>query len=364
MLTISEIIAGVSVLFSGRLAKPITPNQAQEGLPSLPMEVLLLIAQFLSTPSIACLALSIRSLNNILGKSARETLQHQDKETRLEYLILLSKSRPPPERLWWSHGPCWMRYHRVADVGNDYNPMSTSAIRFGFSHVNAAMKRHHQGNSHGIPVSAFFFTGLRDAFTGPKIIISTEARIVDNNFLYRVHQCVLLPRDCCQDFADKGYFANGGSCAHEGLETPIRLTLKNILVALDPLPENGQCRECSLDYEVIGVDCGEMGITIFFTRWLDFGSGISPYDRKWLEHISGVERRSRRSQYAQTHVLGSIRQSFDGAPGESLVDLRKANVRRWFSWLAREQKNIGDNNIWVQAPFCGYDSKWWRLADV
>ncbi|CAG8952706.1 hypothetical protein HYFRA_00008950 [Hymenoscyphus fraxineus] len=309
MLTISEIIAGVSVLFSGRPAKPITPIQAQDGLPSLPTEVLLLIAQFLSTPSIACLALSTRSLNNIFGKSARETLQHQDKETRLEYLILLSKSRPrhyvchscvrlhlvshiylphqpAPERLWWSQGPCWMRYHRVADVGNDYNPMGTSAIRFGFSHVNAAMKRHHQGTSHGIPISAFSFTGLRDAFTGSKIIISTEARIVDNNFLYRVHQCVLLPRHCCQDFADKGYFGNGGSCDHERLHTPVRLTLKNILVGLDPLPENGQCRECSLDYEVIGVDCGEMGITIFFTRWLDFGTGISPYEHKWLEHIS------------------------------------------------------------------------------
>lgn len=134
--------------------------------------------------------------------------------------------------------------------------------------------------------------------------------------------------------------------------------LERILDGHHPFPRYEQCRDCCMDYELTGIDCGEIGIAISLTRWLDFGAGLCPDDPKWENHVSWV---GGYRPYLRGHVRGSIRESFEGARGESLENLKSANVGIWSSWLGREKVSSVNQAVWLQRDRDN-DSNWWTLA--
>ncbi|KAF4621525.1 hypothetical protein G7Y89_g14547 [Cudoniella acicularis] len=186
------------------------------------------------------------------------------------------------------------------------------------------MKRHYLGPSHGFPLEALRHTEVIEERN--IALLSVDALIVDNELLMRSQHWVLLPHNRLNDFVTGRVFhichhagRRSGTAGRKEAGGYVHDLVKSQLDMLEGdgecCAETRQCVKCPLDFVLDAVDLGDKGVTVVLTKWISLGAGLRPSDPKWQSHLFSSSARTGIVKGYEPHVLGSIRERFEGNLG-------------------------------------------------
>jgi hypothetical protein len=85
-----------------------------------------------------------------------------------------------------------------------------------------------------------------------------------------------------------------------------------------------QCNYCPTEYQIDLQECGQLGVAVVITRWLDLGEGQTFMDSKWWSRLStsytnhhvfagagGIYKKRLRDRAPMPFEAGSIHTSFE-----------------------------------------------------
>jgi len=293
--------------------RPIPLESSMLG--KLSPDIIIYLARFLPNASAASFALCCGSISEILGTRYWEALQAEDQQLELEaFLSLLERELPdyilcyyctilhtgnkaryeartqPPTRWHCPYGamPCYTEEL----LGGVFQYIHSD---FRFTVFQKTMKRYRLGldYSYHLNLLACNNTCHRSIKYFP-FRCTAQARIIAGSLLLRVQEVVLIPSG---QALKNVQFCLINICPHVGI------------VAEDPraqLPENvpceivhqhdlkqcirysglKQCNVCPTEYRIDLQECGQHGVAVVTTKWLDLGEGRTILDPKWWSHLS------------------------------------------------------------------------------
>lgn len=174
---------------------------------------------------------------------------------------------------------------------NTWYPHFGPILRITHPMIHIAMNRHLFGPSHGDSLDVFFKPLQKDVIN--KINISTRACIIANEFYLRWQCRFVVPSSESFDYVCK--FTYGVNiCPH--LRTP--LTHKGIISRISKCMlshrDTGpcekckrpiQCHSCLTEFQVSIHNLEPIGHVLEYTVWKNLGSGRSPKDPEWANHV-------------------------------------------------------------------------------
>lgn len=199
----------------------------------LPPEIIIQIAEFLPTLSAASLVLCNKRAAAQLG-SRTWNLFSKGSEDCINFLSILSRDLP---RHHVCHGcsrfhlsssiplpsdfsaprepdPCFPEYPRGNRWGRTFIPRYFSPYELRFSHVQLALKRHHYGPNHGIPLSDLSHTDLKST-DDAVYFFSVDARIASDKLVMRSQEWVVSRRPLERSLSDRLSYR---ICSHQWTE--------------------------------------------------------------------------------------------------------------------------------------------------
>jgi hypothetical protein len=353
------------------LESPILPRPSSVHRPiplesstlgKLPPEIIVHVTRFLPNASAASFALCCGSIRGILGTRYWGALQAEDQQLEREAFLSLLE-RDLPDYILCYH--CTIlhtgnkarheariqpstRPHCRYKATPCYNEEMLGGVRgyihddFRFAVFQKTMKRYRLGldYSYHLNLLACNTTGRRSIEHFP-FRCTAQARIIAGSLLLRVQQVVLIP----SGRALKGV----ASCF-------IKICYHFDNVAVDPrarLPENvpceivhqhdlkqcirysglKQCNYCPTEYRIDLQECGQHGVAVIITKWLDLGEGRTLLDPKWWSHLStrytnhgifaradGIYKERLIDKAPVSFEAGSIQASFDSLLTQETVN--------------------------------------------
>ncbi|KFX94415.1 hypothetical protein O988_06324 [Pseudogymnoascus sp. VKM F-3808] len=336
----------------------------------LPPEIILLVAESLSTQSAACLALCCHYLSHTLGPKSWKSLRQEPDAVRFRFLTTLARDLP-------LHFPCrqCVRVHELRDVkwprkiSYESDPCTTARMRDRYRHlalshyeinypqIQLAMRQHRSGTDIGFPLEAFQHLEVRHDEAPQKIVLSSvNAHIISDEFLVRFQTWTLVPWNRSDTFVeelrkDRNVYS---ICLHDRtIGHQDEIGAKNLMISRVRKLEAGkycqtltfQCRCCYMDYMVDAKDFGERGFAVIITKWVNFGAGLESPDAKWITHTQRYIEKREVDQIG-SHV-GGIRARFENAAEMALEDLTSDNEQKLFSTRNRcLVTRVPDGSIW------------------
>lgn len=340
-------------------------------LTDLPLELLLIIAEFLSPIDGACLSLSSRKLLGLFSEREKELLKAQPGETwirkarpvpgggawndeRAAFLSRLSRdfpryffcytcSRLHPWEMVGPPGPAFQPRNRIGCQDKmlaltlcdllEAHEYSTY-YSFHFFHVQLAMRGFLYGPRFGISTKSLSYTEVRLSPTPHMTtLLSVEARICPDtsSLRMRVQNMVSVTRANASQLSLGDRFLLG-ICNHVhwktvALDGPdlvdlVSHCLEAYRSGATSAPELRRCHYCTTDYKVDIKEHGEESLALVITKWLDLGSGATPDDTRWNCHLPFFFDTS----LGAHHLLGDSRSRFENLPGESEEELLSRNL--------------------------------------
>lgn len=355
-------------------ARPDTAAEAEEEpiaspLFRLPPEIILLIANMLPTPSIACLALSSRRMYYTLGSDSWKSLKTETPDVLSALLSLLAKDLPEHficqvcTRIHRTSVINWPRnidYRRRPPCAGDifgYNNLFFSRFRINFPHIQLAIRQHLHGTDIGFPLEAFQIVEVEHDVKKQKVaLLSADAQIVSNELLMRSQTWTLLPQSRLEEFIDNlaKDSLSTDICIHTRIGACKENRVSNLVRSrLDPrtapwargkrLEQTLQCSYCYMDFVFGVLDFGERGLAVVVTKWVNLGAGLDIEDAKWKSHlINHADRPVHHLQHS-----GDIQKAFEGQEELSLKELTLDNQMRLFSRRGKQMTYRGsDGLVW------------------
>lgn len=296
-------------------------NHSSSILERLPFELLRLIARQLPLSSAASLSFSSKSICYVVGLQYWHDLSSQTLEKE-KFLAFIEKDHPGywlchvctilhprPYRTLDYNGnpPCRGTRHPVPKCIRNYGlfgsgfddtsglntwyPYLRPTLEITHPMVHVAMNRHLFGPSHGDSLDVFFKPFQEDVIN--RANISTQARIIANEFYLRWQYRVVIPSS--KDF-DQVWNVDYGVCICPHIHTA--LAGKDIITRISECMLSHrntgacqkcnrpiQCHSCLTEFEVSIHNLEHIGHVLEFTAWKNFGSGRSPKDPKWTDHV-------------------------------------------------------------------------------
>lgn len=337
-------------------------------LTSLPVEILLLIAGFISPADAACLALSNRWLMSLFapgGPLKRRLPRGQPGDMTTERAIFLNRfSHDKPEyflccicsqlHLWRTFPlpSSWM-FSKCFDLNydDDRYPVSlfsmpyllwprSTQYRLHFTHLQLVMRRFYHGPEYGLSAQSLFYievttcpceesvfaltqeiSASRPEKNTPSqmktCLTSFEARIcpAPPSLCLRI-QCwsVVSRQNASMLLSGKDYVFGCGHVVFDkpSQKGPIRSHISACLSGSSKAAEYGKCTKCNTEWHIEVRDFGTEEVSLVLTRWVDLGPGITPQDPRWrchMEILSTVE-------VAAEDIVASPRQRFESSLAE------------------------------------------------
>ncbi|KAE9381282.1 hypothetical protein N431DRAFT_505699, partial [Stipitochalara longipes BDJ] len=244
-------------------------------------EIILQIAEFLPTTSSASFALCSKRLAAQLGNRVWNLLINLESEDRIHFLSILSRYLP---RHHACHG-C-IRLHLSNSIPHPANfnapPQPDSCIppsvrsdfreggrvlisnyfspyRLCFPHVQLALKRHHNGFDHGIPLSDLSHTEIQ-LTEGSVFLFSVDARIASEELVVRSQEWVVSSQHPREAFLSRTHIH--GVCLHLGSKffNDSFTSLIRCRLSHEAADENcacmglHQCPSCATEFRIDVVD--------------------------------------------------------------------------------------------------------------
>jgi len=305
----------------------------------LPVELLLLISEFLSPADIVCLAVCNHSLMALFVSDSTPLEDRLPKGlpgamgderslflTRLSldlpqyYLcsvclrLHLSKNVPSPTK--FVHPKC---FHSLGSEDHEdrwltqglaglYYP-AWCGYELQFTHVQLAMRRFYHGMQYGISTDSLFHTEVRvdrlrsnstpqspntSALTPEEkhlsenktCLTSIEARICPTapSLCLRIQGLAVVRRQNASRLLPQGNTV--WVCGHIANRTPnfsdcVSSHISAYRSGAPKAAEYGKCSKCNTEWHIELRDLGTHDVILIFTRWIDVGPGLSPEDPRW-----------------------------------------------------------------------------------
>lgn len=296
-------------------------------LPDLPTEIVQMIAEHLSPADTASLSLCSHGLLRLLGRGRWAFPSDEDRSL---FLVRLDRQSPTffycescaslhPCGSVGPPGPAFQpdKLHRhvlerneppIASLWRsvDVHPVH-SLYDFNYTHLQLAMKRHYHGPDYGMSTEALGYTEVR-CFEERSIttLLSVEARTCSSTdddampiLCLRIQNWALVNNPASMDdFVRKIGFV--WICTHLSVrEANISQFIRRQLDACyngrggaDPSTHDNnsdnnffKCRMCGIDYQPQIRRCGDDGLALVITKWLDLGTGKIPMGFEWKRHL-------------------------------------------------------------------------------
>ncbi|EAW10947.1 F-box domain protein [Aspergillus clavatus NRRL 1] len=363
MKSLAGLISWIPSPWAHKTSNANPPAQQVGSLEDLPLEILYLIAESLDPAAKACLSLCNHRLHGLFGQKHPFRIR-----TEAWHTLHTSLARGHPSLIYCrlcAHvhrredisppGPAWQTTASFPRHGTEPAMrglqwclavhQTESLYQFNYMHVQLAMKRHACGPEHGIATADLAHV---EVLTVPSrrltSLLSVEAEVcaaprgqaslclrLQNWALLREPHVHRLPfmRICAhrnvhvphvsaviqkglEEYRWRAFEAReSGTRTGTGTETPS-----------EP-PQTFHCPSCDTTYQVEVRTCGDDGVAVVVTKWLDLGAGLDPQDHDWTRHIFG-DRLDRR---AAMHALPeeSVRTRFERSSAVSREDLTRRN---------------------------------------
>ncbi|TGO59658.1 hypothetical protein BCON_0042g00250 [Botryotinia convoluta] len=336
----------------------VTHKQRKSTPPALlgiPPEIIRMIAELLPENYAACLTLCSRSMKEILGDRYLKAMKNPPnqqfdfcRKVEVKFVALLARDLP-------QHFACFecARIHRTRTIKwpnnikdhlgcvhctrnrqNIYCLKFLSPFEIYFPQIYLAMKQHRSGIDIGFSLEAFRHLEVtHDQSTNITTLMSVDARFVSNELLLRSQTWILVPRSQKDRIIEKlaADRLSTRFCKHSArssLEVMVSELVRNKLSHTRTL----QCPHCWMDFVIHLKRCGERGIAVVITRWINLGAGIDPKDWKWQCHIG-----SKGLRHKQPPI--NIRKAFEDQEGLSVEEFNSGNQVK----LLSERKNQPSN---------------------
>lgn len=336
-------------------------------LDALPVELLLLIADFLLLEDIYCLSLCNRRLL-ALFRGQIKPQYYLERSAQLSFLRRLERDNPrylacgtclvlhsvdsisePFELASPAHtypprvdcpvatfgkdlpGPFWMVRHKGFGTFSRY--------QLHFSHIHLAMRRFYCGPQYGISTDALSFTEVTSDFpcvdrvVSPITLFSIEAQICPTppSLLLRIQDVMSMENtrlllDDEDDFEpDQTYYGTLPACKHISKS----FWMQNPPLNRYPTREYSTCDECNIDYETeLSVNPSNGRMDAVMTSWINLGAGLSPNDPLWKINAGRMWGESDfwTEGLGYRHAGLSPRRTFEALTDTSLGDLTARNL--------------------------------------
>ena len=281
-------------------------------LERLPHELLQHIAHQLPLSSAASLALCSKSICYIVGLQYWHGLSSHTLE-KAKFLEIIEKDHPghwlcyvctvlhprPCHILDYNGDASYGRTHRTLPkciqtcgvFGEGWYPHFSPILTITHPMIHVAMNRHLFGPSHGDSLDVFFKPLQKDVIN--KFNISTRACIIANKFYLRWQFRIVVPPSESFDYVCKATFGVH-ICPH--LRTPLiqKGIISRISKCMLSHRDSGpcekckrpiQCHSCLTEFQVSIHNLESIGHVLEYTVWKNFGSGRSPKDPEWANHV-------------------------------------------------------------------------------
>lgn len=298
-------------------------------LENLPHELLQHIAHQLPLSSAASLALCSKSICYVVGLQYWHGLSSHTLE-KAKFLEIIEKDHP-------GHWLCYVctvlhpRPHHILDYnGNAYYegthrnlpkciqacgafggvfgggidspylnawyPQCLPILAITHPMIHVAMNRHLFGPSHGDSLDVFFRPLQKDVIN--KINVSTRACIIANNFYLRWQFRFVVPPSESFDYVCKVTFGVH-ICPHLRTSSTHKDTISLISKCMLSHRDSGPCEKCKrpiqchfclTEFQVSIHNLESIGHVLEYTVWKNFGSGRSPKDPEWANHVWHTEK--------------------------------------------------------------------------
>ncbi|TEY84098.1 hypothetical protein BOTCAL_0021g00200 [Botryotinia calthae] len=322
----------------------------------IPPEIIRMIAGFLPENYAASLTLCSSSMKELLGDQCLKAMKNPPTQTfyflpKVDYkfVALLARDLPqhfacfdcarinPIRRIKWpnntkDHLGC---VECVRRRGRAYSPKFLSSFEIYFPQVYLATKQHRSGIDIGFPLEAFRHVEIKyNRRTRRTTLISADARFAAKELLLRSQTWILLPRSqkdrIVEELARHQMLIK--FCRHSESESLGVIVSELVRSKLSHTP-TFQCSCCWTDFVVRLKHCGERGIAVIITRWIDLGAGLDPENSKWHYHIR--RRKGQRHKYCPV----DIQKAFEDQEGLSMDELTSGNQMKLF-WETKNQMSI------------------------
>jgi hypothetical protein len=87
-------------------------------------------------------------------------------------------------------------------------------------------------------------------------------------------------------------------------------------------PQTFHCPPCDTTFQVEVRTCGDEGVAVVVTKWLDLGAGLDPYDEHWRRHIFTAMHEMKEVVPPPEQ---NVRTRFERASAVSLEELTRRN---------------------------------------
>ena len=295
-------------------------------LEKLPNEILQHIAHQLALSSAASLALCSKSICYVVGLQYWHGLSSHTLE-KAKLLEIIEKDHP-------GHWLCYIctvlhpRPYHILDYNgyegthrnlpkciqdrggfgrifggglNTWYPQVLPSLKITHPMIHIAMNRHLFGPSHGDSLDVFFRPLQKDVINKPNL--STRACIIANNFYLRRQFRFVVPPSESFDYVCKATFGVH-VCPHLQTCSTHKDLVSRISKCMLSHRDSGPCEKCKrpiqchfclTEFQVSIHNLESIGHVLEYTVWKNFGSGRSPKDPVWANHVWGPHQK--RLQY-------------------------------------------------------------------
>ncbi|KAE8361873.1 hypothetical protein BDV27DRAFT_166544 [Aspergillus caelatus] len=304
-----------------------SPPQQVCYLEGLPLEILYMIVKSLDPAAKACLSLCNRHLHSLFGEKRPFRIR-----TEAWHRLHTNLARDRPSLIYCrvcAHfhrredisppGPAWQTDVHFPRHNTDQTMrclqwclsihQTESLYQFNYVHVQLAMKRHYCGPEHGISTDELAHVEvLKSPSRRLTSLLSVDARVCASSggkasLCLRLQNWVLMP-----DFhVHRLPFIR--VCGHSNLHAPhvyavIQRGLEACMwrgfearesereigketetEAQSEAPRTFHCPPCDTTFQVEVRLCGNEGVAVVVSKWLDLGAGLDPHDERWRRHI-------------------------------------------------------------------------------
>ena len=310
-------------------SRPIALESSSLG--SLPLELILHIAQFLPPESTLSFCLCCWPIYSTLKSQYVKIIKDDQQLDRYKFLTLLERDLPDyilcyycrrlhaikkAHQYFYNNRQYYNRGDLLPCCQVDSNNMTSSNIHcaFSFTVFHMTMKLYRQGSDYSklLKLLSHQSRAYVDSSYSTIEKRSASSKIADGSLFIREQRRFIMPpiqpitisENIILTICRHILFSSWGYYGHRDIMDIVRWRESRSY-------QNGnrliKCKYCFTEFRTDFKELGKRGNALYVTKWQDLGHGLSPLDPKWQSHISEY-RLCKRVRFK----LGSICSAFEG----------------------------------------------------
>jgi hypothetical protein len=247
-----------------------------------------------------------------------------------------------------------------------------------FPHVQLVMERHNKGAPYGKPLETLAMSEIHvDSRSNRTILMSVEPRIVEDELCLRIQQWGVFQREAMRSPPDESKLGDLAVCAHVlGKYLAQRFLDAYYARQRQGIPSENLlspstihcCITCDTHFQLGIRDLSHGRKALYITKWLSFGLGPCPTNKKWTRHTTwgGKFGLSCEPWVAQVvpkrHLAAAFEEAREGGKTQSEITEEYAALLEGGTFVPRASRRAILTATKEWSP-CERDEEWMRKRE-